>query len=266
MNNVIKLIKENLQRINNFISSTGPLIEEFKELKEEVCDNENSIEVKIQLVKDFLHKKLENKVQLITNEIMKKIDYIKNNISQNIAKFIDDFKFNFKNNAEKLNEIIENIENFISEKIQDLSDKLGLKKIGNIIEESSNNLFNGIENKIKEKTSQIDELISNKINNALENIDFKEFQEKKLKIITTLKEYQKKIDDYDFDSKKNETFKLLEITLVNEILDVILEVVYSTEFGKYIKDYIEECKGIIEDASSLKKLSENKDTINLKVL
>ena len=266
LKSVIKLIKENLQRINNFIKYAGPLIKEFKELKEEVCDNENSIPVKIQLVKDFLHKKLENKTQLITKEIMEKIDYIKDNIFQNIAKFIDDFKFNFKNNAKILNEIIENIENFISEKIKDLSDKYGLNKIGNIIEESSNNLFDEINNKVKEKTSQIDELISNKIHNALEDIDFKEFQEKKLKIITTLKDFQKKIDDYDFDSKKNETFKLLEITMVNELFDAILDAVYSTEFGKYIKGYIEKYRAIIESVSIVNNIAELTDATNIKVL
>ena len=255
-----------MQRINNFIKYAGPLIKEFKELKEEVCDNENSIPVKIQLVKDFLHKKLENKTQLITKEIMEKIDYIKDNIFQNIAKFIDDFKFNFKNNAKILNEIIENIENFISEKIKDLSDKYGLNKIGNIIEESSNNLFDEINNKVKEKTSQIDELISNKIHNALEDIDFKEFQEKKLKIITTLKDFQKKIDDYDFDSKKNETFKLLEITMVNELFDAILDAVYSTEFGKYIKGYIEKYRAIIESVSIVNNIAELTDATNIKVL
>ena len=266
LNSVIKLIKENLQRINNFIKNTGPLIEEFKELKEEVFDNENSTPVKIQLIKDFLHKNLENKTQLITNKIMEKIDYIKDNIFQNIAKFIDDFKFNFKNNAEILNEIIEKIENYIAEQIKVLSDKFGLNKIGDVIEESSNNLFDEISNKFKEKTSQMDELISNKIHNALEDIDFKEFQEKKLKIITTLKDFQKKIDDYDFDSKKNETFKLLEITMVNEIFDVVLDAVYSTEFGKYIKGYIEEYRGIIENASSLTNLVKFTNVTNLKII
>ena len=112
----------------------------------------------------------------------------------------------------------------------------------------------------------MDELISNKIHNALEDIDFKEFKEQKLKIITTLKDFQKKIDDYDFDSKKNETFKLLEITMVNEIFDVVLDAVYSTEFGKYIKGYIEEYRGIIENASSLTNLVKYTNVTNLKII
>jgi len=94
MSNVIKLIIKTLKGINNFTKNAGPLIKEFKELKEELCDNDNSTPVKIQLLKDFLHKKLENKTHLITNEIMEMIDDIKNNIFQKIAKFIDDFKFN----------------------------------------------------------------------------------------------------------------------------------------------------------------------------
>ena len=145
---------------------------------------------------------------------------------------------------------MKNIENFIEEQIQVLEDKL-TKKIGNIIENSCNNYLGDINNKVKEKCSQIDELISNKIHNALEDIDFKEFKDKKDKIISTLKNFQKKIDDYDFDSKKNETFHLFKTTIINEVLNAILEAIYSTEMGKYYKDYIEKYNNILLDASKI---------------
>ena len=77
-----------------------------------------------------------------------------------------------------------------------------------------------------------------------------------------MKDYQKKIDEYDIDAAKNETFNILENTLVNSLIDVIIQAVSSTEVGKMLKGKIDEYKNIIEEVA--KTIEENIDENNSK--
>ena len=54
--------------------------------------------------------------------------------------------------------------------------------------------------------------------------------------------------------------------MVNELFDAILDAVYSTEFGKYIKGYIEKYRAIIESVSIVNNIAELTDATNIKVL
>ena len=195
---------------------------------------------------------------------MNKIEVIKQQIYDKILEFIKEVKSNINHYLEIFQNIINEIEKIIVEKVNKIEEKLKL----NILEgfgNKVNNLLNmDIREKIEDKIKNTDKKLSDKVHNALEDIDFKQFKEDKNFIIETLKNYQNKIDNYDFESKKNETFNILENCLVNQLFDVILDALKGTEMSKYLANIVEEYKKIVDDINEF--IDENIDENELKKL
>lgn len=266
--NLIKSLKEKLKEIINFIKNIKQLINEKVTNMKEILKNEkSSFPEKLQKIKNELNKikeEIKNKIIEIKTNIMNKIEVIKQQIYDKILEFIKEVKSNINHYLEIFQNIINEIEKIIVEKINKIEEKLKL----NILEgfgNKVNNLLNmDIREKIEDKIKNTDKKLSDKVHNALEDIDFKQFKEDKNFIIETLKNYQNKIDNYDFESKKNETFSILENCLVNQLFDVILDALKGTEMSKYLANIVEEYKKIVDDINEF--IDENIDENELKKL
>ena len=254
INDFLKSVKEKVNEILNIIKTKSSLIvDKLKSIKEKIKEGKQSLPEIIQTIKDELNKikeEIKNQIQQIKQVIMDKIQSIKQNIYDKISEFIKEMKLNFESYVNLLKDLLAQLEKFILEKIDLLNDKIDLSQISNFFNNIGKNFDKFLNsNIIKEKIEQTDKLISDKIHNALEDIDFKEFKEKKNQIIQNLKEYQKKIDEYDFNSKKNETFNILQDCIVEMLIDVISEAVNGTEIGKYLKEEFENFKNIVNETS-----------------
>ena len=165
-----------------------------------------------------------------------------------------------------LKTLIDEIEKFILDKIKILEEKLDLGQIDKFLNNAGENLNKYLQLDInsifKEKMKEADKVLSDKMHNALEDIDFKQFKEKKNQIIQKLKDYQTKIDEYDLNSKKNETFRILEDSLVNALFNVIIEAINGTEMGKYITNQMDKIKEVVKEASDY--IDENMDQLESK--
>ena len=263
MNDAKSKISEAIIFIKNIISK---VIKKIDELKGKLKDSKDSLPDKKEIIKKELNgikEEIKTKINEIKEFIINLIGSLKEKIFEKIVDFIKEIKSNFKGFIDLLKDLIDKIEKLIKEKLDNIEEKLKLNIIDDLLNEigeKANNIFNAnISEKFKEKINNADKLLSNKIHNALDDIDFKEFKEKKAKIIDTLKDYQKKIDDYDIDAAKNETFHILENTLVNSLFDVIFEAISSTQIGKFLKEKIDNYKTIIDDVT--KAIEENSDLI-----
>ena len=256
-------LNEAIDFIKNIISKID---EKLNKIKDKLKDTKNSIPEQKELIKKELNElkeELKKKIEEIKNYLMNQINSLKDKIIEKIADFIKEIKSNFNGYVDLLKELIDNVEKTIKEELDNIEEKLKLNSLDDLLNEigeKANNIFNtNISDKFKEKIKNADKLLSNKIHNALDDIDFKEFKDKKAKIIDTLKDYQKKIDDFDVDAAKNETFKILENGLVNALIDVIVEAISSTEIGSFLKGKVEKYREIIDEASKYveKKIDED---------
>lgn len=200
-----------------------------------------------------LKEEIKRKIEEVKNYLRVQINSLKDKIIGKITDFIKEIKSNFNCYIDLLKELISNVEKTIKEEMDSIEEKLKLNSWGDLLNEigeKANNIFNtNIGDKFKEKIKNSNKLLSNKIHNALDYINFKKFKDKKAKIIDTLKDYQKKIDKFDIDGAKNETFKILENGMVNALIDVIIEALSSTKIGNFLKGKFEDYKKIIDEAS-----------------
>ena len=264
--NLIKNLKEKLKEIITFIKDIKSLInEKVINIKKKLINEKSSFPEKLQKIKNELNKikeEIKNRIIEIKTNIMKKIDEIKQKIYDKIFEFTKEVKSSINHYLEILQNIINEIEKIIVEKVNKIEEKLKL----NILEElgdKMNSLLNmDIREKIEDKIKSTDKMLSDKVHNVLEDIDFKQFKDDKNYIIETLKNYQNKIDNYDFESKKNETFNILENCLVNQLFDVILDALKGTEMSKYLANIVEEYKKIVDDINEF--IDENIDENDLK--
>ena len=255
MNNTKNKISEAIAFIKNIVSK---IVEKLNKLKEILKNSKESIPKKKELIKKELNElkeEFKKKINEIKEYIINLIASLQEKIFEKISDFTNEIKSNFKGYVDLLKELIEKIENSIKEKLDKIEEKLDLNVIGDLLNEigeGAKNIFNSnITEQFKEKINNADKLLSNKIHNALDDIDFKEFKDKKAKIIDTLKDYQKKINEFDIEAAKNEKFQIFQNIMVNSLIDVIVEAISSTEVGQLLKGKIDEYKKIIDETTKL---------------
>ena len=168
-------------------------------IKDKLKNTKDSIPEKKELIKKELNElkvELKRKIEEVKNYLRAQINSLKDKIIEKITDFIKEIKSNFNCYVVLLKELISNVEKTIKEELDSIEEKLKLNSLGDLLNEigeKSNNIFNtNIGDKFKEKIKNADKLLSNKIHNALDNINFKKFKYKKAKIIDTLKDYQRK--------------------------------------------------------------------------
>jgi len=244
--NLIKSLKEKLKEIINFIKNIKSLVnEKVISIKDRLKNENNSFQEKLQIIKIEINKikeEIKNRIIEFKTNIMNKINEIKQKIYDKIFEFTKEVKSNIIQYLEIFQNMINEIEKIISEKVNKIEEKLKsniLEELGNKV----NNLLNmDIREKIEDKIKNTDKMLSDKVHNALEDVDFKQFKDDKNYIIETLKNYQNKIDNYDIESKKNESFNILENCLVNQLFEVILDALKGTEMTKYLTNIVDEYK------------------------
>ena len=270
IDNVMKIIKEKVIEILKIIKEKSNLIvQKLKNIKEIIKNEKQSLPEKIKAIKEEFNgikEEIKNKIQQIKDYIFNQINSLKSKIIEKISEFIKEIKTNFESYVNLLKTLIDEIEKFILDKIKILEEKLDLGQIDKFLNNAGENLNKYLQLDInsifKEKMKEADKVLSDKMHNALEDIDFKQFKEKKNQIIQKLKDYQTKIDEYDLNSKKNETFRILEDSLVNALFNVIIEAINGTEMGKYITNQMDKIKEVVKEASDY--IDENMDQLESK--
>ena len=257
-----------MKEIINFIKNIKSLVnEKVISIKDRLKNENNSFQEKLQIIKIEINKikeEIKNRIIEFKINIMNKINEIKQKIYNKIFEFTKEVKSNIIQYLEIFQNIINKIEKIISEKVNKIEEKLKsniLEELGNKV----NNLLNmDIREKIEDKIKNTDKMLSDKVHNPLEDVDFKQFKDDKNYIIETLKNYQNKIDNYDIESKKNESFNILENCLVNQLFEMILDALKGTEMTKYLTNIVDEYKKIVGDINEF--IDENIDENDLKKL
>ena len=230
--NIMSSFKNNLleilnQGIDDFLNN---LKVNFFSIFNQFADIENKVNKGIRTINDILIKQC----NLAENEIDDVIYIIKQNKIISINGIING-KMLFGNNYR---EVSNNISLKLTSKFEICNNYIKTAKgeINNITSnieqkiEDSNNLFNvGSFSNIDQNNSHINEGIV-----PVKNINFGKYEAKKEQIIESLKNIKNKLDKFNPSQKCEEIIKLLRNHFINEIINIVLEALHSSNFKDYL--------------------------------